>query len=46
MKRIKIDKKINKKAIKKKENKKIILDEHGDKLKENIDYKKDKPPHW
>ena len=31
MKRIKIDKKINKKVIKK---------------KENIDYKKDKPPHW
>lgn len=46
MKRIKIDKKINKKVIKKKENKKIILDEYGDKLKENIDYTKDKPPHW
>ena len=45
MKRIKIDKKINK-VIKKKENNKIILDEYGDKLKENIDYKKDKPPHW
>jgi|TARA_Y100000389_G_C17301108_1_gene433036 hypothetical protein len=46
MKRIIIDKKINKKIIKKKENKKIIHDEYGDKVKENIDYKKDKPPHW
>jgi hypothetical protein len=46
MKRINIDKKVNQRVKKKKENKKIILDKYGDIVKENIDYIKDKPPHW
>ena len=39
------DKKLKKK-IKKQKKDKVILDEYGDILRKNINYDKDKPPHW
>ena len=44
MKKIVTDKKTNKKSNKR--TKKLTIDIYNNKGKKNIDYKKDKPPHW
>ena len=41
-----IGKKTRKRVKKKKINQEINIDKYGDKVDANIDYRKDKPPHW
>jgi|TARA_B110000967_G_scaffold102470_1_gene105195 hypothetical protein len=44
MKKVIKDKKVTKEI--KKKDKKPIFDKYGDKIKEGMDYIKDRPPHW
>ena len=46
MKKITKDKKTDKEIKKKEKDKKPVFDKYGDKIKEGMDYVKDRPPHW